>query len=70
MITKEYNQYDQYGVYFVAAWTYKPSLEEIKITLSCGDEEAEHILNGGGRQEFDQEWYNLFEYPEGENYHD
>ena len=67
ILTREHNDYDQHGSYYVMAWTYCPST--LDVTNAIGTKEytfdAEHIvMNGGGRQlpyrEHDV-WFNLFE---------
>lgn len=68
VLTTEYNQYDQYGAYFVAAWAEKPSKEE--LGKACGMQEVEsarfcylsHVWNGGGRHKYEDQWYNLKEH--------
>lgn len=73
ILTKEYNQYDQYGEYFIAVYKDKPSLEECKkilishkliSTYQCEDyqtERALHLFNGGGRIDTEDEWLYLYE---------
>ena len=69
ILVSEYNDYDQHGCYFVAAWTKKPSIEVIKNTICVGTAEANHILIGGGRQGYEDKWYYLFEAEEGESFY-
>lgn len=59
ILTEEYNDYDQHGEYFVGFFINKPTTEQIKNLLGCSDVYAEHILNGGGRYECEDHWYNL-----------
>lgn len=60
ILTQEFNMYDQMGEYFVAAFKEKPD----HVTLAkWGVEQGrlEHVLNGGGRQGYDHDWYFLRE---------
>ncbi len=54
VLTREENQYDQYGAYFVHCWLHEPTPEEL---LEYG---VDHL----GRMEYsptyyDNTWYNL-----------
>ncbi len=60
ILTEEYNQYDQYGEYYLAAFRDKPTLAQL-IKLDMSEQEAQHVLNGGGRQKNEDQWYNLKE---------
>lgn len=65
ILTREINQYDQDGEYFVAAWTVKPTETQIeKCVYNANNDLLHHILNGGGRLKYEYEWYNLFEHKE------
>lgn len=70
ILTEEYNQYDQYGAYFIAAWLEKPTWDQLKkelsrVTSNCWlDDLTKHVMNGGGRKSTEDQWYNLFEYEE------
>ena len=67
LLTKEYNDYDQYGEYYVYAWNHRPNLQEVDLaldTLTDGYHDIKHILNGGGRQKDEDIWFNLFEQTE------
>jgi hypothetical protein len=57
VLTREYNDYDQYGEYFIDAWDHKPTAEE--ICQACYVADASHILAGGGRQAWEDCWYHL-----------
>lgn len=59
VITKEVNDYNQQGEYFVAAFQAKPTKEQIAEVLGCSDELAQHVLNGGGRRGTEYTWYYL-----------
>lgn len=83
IITREINQYDQDGEYFFAAFNDKPDSEQLcqlfyKRSLKDLIENYKdkdnaikfivHILNGGGRQRKENEWFFLNEVKEGEEY--
>lgn len=62
ILTSKYNDYEQHGEYFEAVFAQKPTVEKIKEI--CGynsDDSALHILKGGGRIEYEYQWYNLEE---------
>lgn len=73
ILTEEYNDYDQHGEYFVAAFSSKPNinalatffkLDETANGFRNGMEALEfllHIEAGGGRQNLEDHWYNLQE---------
>ena len=61
ILTTEYNAYDQYGEYFVDVFQNKPTLFRIMEDLQCSEEEALHILNGGGRKNYEEQWFYLHE---------
>ena len=65
VLTSEYNEYDQHGGYFVTAWSTKPSVEEVAKVLGVTKKGAEHVWSGGGRENYEYQWYNLFEWEEG-----
>ena len=65
VLTEEYNDYDQYGEYFVHAWSGKPTWEELyKVLLAYDDEDyCDHVLKGGGRlNDNTHHWYWLKEF--------
>ena len=73
VLTREINEYDQDGEYFVAVFISKPSILDIAKTLewkgvkTIGDLNTvdkkfiDHILAGGGRRDIEDEWYHLRE---------
>jgi len=79
VITRGINEYDQDGEYFHAVFITKPTREELRL-LFYGKKHARiigpsneekfitHLLNGGGRQEYENEWYYLTEIKSGELY--
>lgn len=77
VLTIEYNDYDQHGEYFIAVFSDRPTLDVLKKSLEKYHKEKgyyhgglpsyvntdylEHILKGGGRMEYEDEWYFLRE---------
>jgi hypothetical protein len=63
ILTREINEYDQDGEYFVAVFRSKPSHEILEDILNIdpyyGKKLIEHILAGGGRRDNEHEWYHL-----------
>jgi len=69
VLTREHNEYDQYGEYFIAVFINKPNKEQLQKLFSKGKlkVDIDYILNGGGRTEkMENIWYNLVEMGEGE----
>lgn len=60
ILTKEYNMYDQMGEYFVAAFKDKPHHTSL-TKLGVEQNRLAHVLNGGGRQKEEDDWYFLRE---------
>lgn len=58
LLTKEYNDYDQHGEYFVAVFADKPTKEQL-VGFDVSEELIEHVLAGGGRVDSEYEWFNL-----------
>ena len=56
IVTREENQYDQYGEYFVAAFTKKPTKEQL---TNLGVDHYE-------RKDLENTWYNLRTIEEGD----
>lgn len=71
VLTREVNEYDQYGEYFEAVFKSKPTVKQIAEHLAGsgyakGDVMSalalcEHILAGGGREGTEHVWFNLEE---------
>ena len=59
VLTSEYNDYDQHGEYFEAVFIGKPTAKQIQKHCLVGEKGAVHILNGGGRVKYEDQWYNL-----------
>ena len=67
IVTSEINEYNQEGVYFVAAYQSKPSFEDLKDLLRGeSDVTVGKLTRGGGRQALEDEWFNLDEVKDGE----
>lgn len=58
VLTKEYNMYDQFGEYFVGVFGRKPEAEQL-MEYGVPENRTSHVLNGGGRLNFEEEWYLL-----------
>lgn len=61
ILTREENQYDQYGEYYVAAFETKPTHQQL---TDHGVERKflRHTLNGGGRTaQYEDTWFHLRE---------
>ena len=58
VLTREINEYDQDGEYFVEVFLDKPSRSQL---ISCGVPEyrLDHVLKGGGRVKDEYKWFNL-----------
>jgi len=70
ILTSDYNEYDQYGVYFIAWFHRKRTVEELESVLTTKEgilfeHDSKHtfanrILAGGGRSsDKEDQWYNL-----------
>ena len=59
VLTSEYNDYDQHGEYFEAIFIGKPTSKQIQKHCHVTEQGAVHILNGGGRVKYEDQWYNL-----------
>jgi len=61
VVTTEYNDYNQHGEYFLAAFSKKPSFKQLKILIQENDVIVGKLTRGGGRHEVEFKWYNLIE---------
>lgn len=72
VLTREHNDYDQHGEYFVCLFKDRPSIEKLAPIVSKeiglpGDmgeaiKLVEHVRKGGGRIAIEDVWLNLDEY--------
>lgn len=61
ILTECWNDYNQHGNVFVAAFLRKPTAEQLK-EHGVVAVEVEHVLNGGGQQSrWEDSWYILTE---------
>lgn len=60
VLTEEFNDYDQYGEYFVKVFGDKPTHQQL---TEAGVEQCRlsHVLNGGGRRGEEYQWWYLKE---------
>lgn len=65
VLLADYNDYDQHGSYFVAAFSQKPTVAQL-LAIFKNTELARHVLNGGGRLDAEYCWYTLQAVNEGE----
>ena len=62
ILTEEYNDYDQHGEYYIAAFRDVPTVEQL-MKFEMNEEGALHVQNGGGRIGTEYSWYNLRQEP-------
>jgi hypothetical protein len=61
ILTETWNDYNQHGDVFVAAFLNKPTEEQLK-EYGVDEFEMEHVLiKGGGRLWMEDYWFNLFQ---------
>lgn len=69
IITSEVNDYNQYGKYFVGAFIDKPTFEQLRNMFPYkSEEDINHLLTGGGRRGYENDWFNLEQVEEGVDY--
>ena len=69
IVTRAINDYNQYGDYFVAAFNNEPTFQDLKKLLPDEDDVTiGKLIRGGGRQNFECNWYYLTEMKSGEKY--
>lgn len=69
ILTTWYNDYDQHGSYFVAWWPDYPQIGDL-LRLGIDEATAVHILETGGRQGTEDQWYELLDAAAGKDYHE
>jgi hypothetical protein len=60
ILTKEYNDYDQHGEYFVAVFFNKPS-HVVLTKEGVPTHRLKQVLDGGGRFDSEDNWHHLRE---------
>lgn len=58
VLTEEFNDYDQHGEYFVQVFRDKPTHQQL-TTAGVEQRRLNHVLNGGGRKEWEHQWWYL-----------
>lgn len=58
ILTREINAYDQDGAYFVNVFSSLPTYEML-IENGVPKNRIRHVLNGGGRVDYEYEWFYL-----------
>lgn len=61
VLTREINQYDQDGEYFVAFFDGLPHHTQL-TKFGVPQNRLKHVQKGGGRVEYEDEWFYLKEY--------
>ena len=61
ILTTEYNEYDQYGEYFIAVFSQLPSVRDL-ASFTIPADQCEHVRKGGGRIAAEQQWWFLREH--------
>lgn len=62
VLTSSYNDYNQHGDYFVAAFKNFPTEKQLAEFGIIHPVEVAHVLSGGGREKYEDQWYTLEEY--------
>lgn len=73
ILTREINQYDQDGEYYVAHWEVKPTVIQLNelfkdksLPKTVHASYASYlVITGGGRIGLEDEWYKLFRHADG-----
>lgn len=69
VVTRAINQYNQDGDYLVCVFENKPTFQELKTVLKKeSDSTINKLLEGGGRENSEYEWYHLTELKSGQLY--
>ena len=61
VLTREENQYDQYGEYFDAVFSKKPNKKQLMTHVDDTKIVTRLLEKGGGRENDEQTWYFLRE---------
>ena len=62
ILTREINEYDQDGEYFVTVFKDKPTESDLFANGVPDKETAKHVLDGGGRIGIENTWWHLREH--------
>jgi hypothetical protein len=62
ILTVEYNEYDQYGEYFVAVFKDKPTAQML-MDWGVPQHRLRGVLDGKGRADSEDKWFILKEVP-------
>lgn len=62
ILTREINEYDQDGEYFVNVFKNKPTEADLCLNGIPDEETAKHVLGGGGRIGVEHTWWHLREH--------
>ena len=66
VVLSDYNDYNQYGTYFIAWFSTKPTIKQLRaLNLTSHEDVLENLLLGGGRLHSEDVWYYLREVEEG-----
>ncbi|MBD3251629.1 hypothetical protein GF380_04225 [Candidatus Uhrbacteria bacterium] len=68
VLTKEINEYYQEGAYLVAVFSETPTAGQLRRLDVLDEDKIDHVLQGGGRRGYEDEWYNLLLVEEGACY--
>ena len=67
ILTSEYNDFEKHGQYFITAFKDKPNYKQLSDILPYASNKTLNKLTiGGGREDDEYYWYNLFEITDGE----
>jgi len=61
ILTRQENDYNQHGEYYETYFIGKPTVKQIINWTGHDEEYAKWVLNGGGRKDDEDVWYNLRE---------
>jgi hypothetical protein len=59
-LTCEHNDYNQHGEYFIEVFDKFPTVDQL-LLLDVPRNRLRHVMNGGGRVDYEDEWFYLRE---------
>ena len=69
VLTRSINEYNQDGDYLICVFSSKPTVEKLIEIFGISEKYAKFlILEGGGREDSEDEWWYLSELEDGELY--